>query len=108
MPEDSLFRSVRIGTPSAPIFRRENFFLLDPDKPLADPNELLKLRKGELPDPRTVLHGCPVCNRVLDYDVFVAHLRGPHGCYAKWRKVTLDITKRKFAGATPEREDGNA
>lgn len=95
-------RSVRIGSkPSAPLFRRENFFLLDPDKPLADPNELLKLRKGELPDPNEILHNCPICHKTLSYEVFKAHLRP---CYIKWRKVSLDITKKVFTGATPEVE----
>lgn len=92
---------MRIGHPSAPIFRRENFFLLDPDKPLADPNVLLKEQGGRLDDPRTINHNCPICNRTLAYDLFVAHLKGPRGCYAKWRKVKLDITKKKFTGATP-------
>jgi hypothetical protein len=98
--DQSPLRSVRIGSP-APLFRRENFFLLDPDKPLADPNELLKLRKGELPDPNAILHNCPICHKTLPYDVFVAHARA---CYVKWRKVQLDITKKKFSGVTLEAE----
>lgn len=43
-------RSVRIG-PSLS-FTRENFLLLDQEQPKADPNELLKLKRGQQPDPQ--------------------------------------------------------
>lgn len=91
-------RSVRIGSrPSGPLFRRENFFLLDPDKPLADPNELAKQAR----DPNAIMHGCAYCHRVLPWDEFAAHFLP---CAREWRRVRLDITRKTFTGATPEVE----
>lgn len=91
-------RSVHIG---GQLFRRENFFLLDPDQPKADPNELLKLRKGELPNPADILHGCAYCHKTMPWDVFAAHFLP---CARSWRRVRLDITRKTFTGATPEVE----
>jgi hypothetical protein len=94
-------RNVRINVtrPGAPAWKLDNFFLLDPENPLMDPNELLKLRKGHMADPDSMNHNCPCCNLTLSWDMFKAHWRG---CYISWRKVRLDITKRKFAGASLE------
>jgi hypothetical protein len=88
-------RTVRVAS-LKPIFSRDAF-LFDPEQPQLDPNELAK----RAADPRAILHWCPMCERSLEYDVFWAHIKGPHGCYARWRKVKLDITRKKFAGATP-------
>lgn len=95
-------RSVRIVS-SQPIFRRENFLIPEPGKPLPDPEALLKQHalKPTLQE-RDVHFGCPACRKTFKYyDVFAAHALP---CYARNRKVRLDITKKKFTGATPEVE----
>ena len=79
-------------------FKRENFLLLDPEAPLADPNELLAKQGGRLDDPRTMNHNCPSCGRTMTWDLFRAHALP---CYRKWRRVKLDITKRVFQGGGP-------
>lgn len=73
-----------------------DFFLMDPERPKADPNELLNLRRGEMVDPRRINHNCPICNRTMAWDLFKAHAEP---CYRKWRKVKLDITRKVFRGA---------
>lgn len=73
-----------------------DFFLYDPDKPMDNPDALLRARGGKLTDPRAVNHNCPICNRTMAWDLFQAHARP---CYAKWRKVKLDISRKVFKGA---------
>ena len=83
---------------AGPAWRPDNFLLLDPEKPLANPNELLKLRRGRIADPRAINHNCPCCNRTMAWELFRAHALP---CYRKWRKVKLNITHRTFQGGGP-------
>jgi hypothetical protein len=78
-------------------FRMRLFQAFDPERPDEDPNELARRMRGM--GPQAMLHNCPCCHDTMEWDLFRAHLRP---CYVKWRSVTLDITKRKFAGASLE------
>ena len=86
-------KSARIKTsPRGPAWKPENFLLLDPDQPKADPNELLKLRRGQMADPATMNHNCPCCGRTMAWPLFKAHALD---CYRKWRRPRL------FTGGNP-------
>lgn len=73
--------------------------LFDPERPHMGPNELAKEIEA---DPSLLLINCPLCHKSYPYELFVAHYpdtrEGP-GCRTRWFN-TLDITKRKFAGAS--------
>lgn len=93
-------RSATVKAPTAlAAFQSGNFLLLDPDHPKGDPNELLRQQGGRLNDPRTMNHNCPVCHRTMTWELFKAHFREE---YIKWRSVVIDVTKRKFPGASPK------
>lgn len=91
--------TIHMVPPGAPAWRPENFLLLDPEQPTTDPNELLKLRRGRMADPNTVNHNCPCCDRTMSWSLFKAHALA---CYKSWRKIKVDVTRRKFAGASLE------
>ena len=87
----------------APVFDPRNVFLFDPDEPHKSAEEIAREMGGKLTDPRTMNHNCPLCERTMTWELFRAHMGE---CYTRNRLVKLDITKRKFAGATPhERRD---
>lgn len=85
--------------------------LFDPADPMRDPNELFaQLGTMRDLDPRSIEHNCPMCNRTLQFDLFVAHLidnprTGYRGCLRRWYN-TLNPSFRFFAGATPEVDRG--
>lgn len=83
--------------PAEALFRQRMYSLFDPERPEEDPNALLNRMGGRLTDPNAMNHNCPMCNRTLSWLLFRAHLRP---CYAKWRKVKLDITHRRFQGGS--------
>lgn len=68
-----------------PRFERSNVFLMDPDKPKEDPNDLLnRVHHGKMLDPKEMNHNCPFCNKTMAWDLFVAHAEA---CFKKWRSV---------------------
>ena len=85
----------------APVFDPRNIFLFDPDEPHKSAEEIHREMGGTMIDPRTINHNCPFCNRTMAWDLFRVHMED---CYIRNRLVKLDITKRKFAGASPEPE----
>lgn len=80
-----------------PLFNRSNMFLFDPERPLEDPNDMYNRMGGQMRDPYSMDHGCPYCGGVMRWELFCSHMRA---CFTRNRKVVLDITKRKFTGAT--------
>ncbi len=67
--------------------------IFDPDRPSMGPNELLA-ELGDKPDPYSMLHGCPLCNREpMHYMVFSAH---KWDCFLEYQQ----LHPRNFAGAT--------
>ncbi len=66
--------------------------VFDPDRPSLGPNELLAEAGGML-DPRTMNHCCPLCKRVMRWEIFSAHL---NDCCTDHQKMN----RRNFAGAT--------
>lgn len=77
-----------------PAFNRQNIFLMDPEKPREDPNDLLnRVHHGRMMDPREMNHNCPFCNRTMAWDLFVAH---GEDCFKRWRKVVY--RKRRTFG----------
>jgi hypothetical protein len=93
-------RSARVEAATAqahfPRFGPATAFLLDTDA--KDPNDIYA-SQGGYTDPRSMNHNCPLCERTLSYDLFVAHAQK---CFTKWRNVKLNITRRTFAGAAPQ------
>jgi hypothetical protein len=73
--------------------------LFDPERPHMGPNELAREIDA---DPSLLQINCPLCHKSYEYELFIAHdpdtKEGP-GCRTRWFN-TLDITKRKFAGAS--------
>jgi hypothetical protein len=88
-------------------FRSGLFTLFDPERPEEDPNALLGRMQGREHDPNAMKHHCPMCchsvtaagceAEAMEWAVFRAHLRK---CYIDNRLTKLDITHRKFAGAS--------
>jgi len=84
---DKKFVRIEAATAQAtfPKFNLSNVFLMDPDKPKEDPNDLLnRVHKGKMLDPRAMNHNCPFCNKTMAWDLFVAHAED---CFKRWRKV---------------------
>lgn len=89
-------------------FRGGMFTLFDPERPTEDANAVLAEQRRSPRDPNAMLHHCPMCchsvtaagcqAEAMDWPTFQAHLRR---CYVSNRATKLDITKRKFAGASP-------
>ena len=82
-------QSVRINAATAkatfPRFDRANVFLMDPDKPREDPNDMLnRTFGGKMLDPHAVNHNCPFCGKTMNWELFTNHAEG---CFRKWRKV---------------------
>ena len=69
---------------SFPRFDRQNVFLMDPEQPKVDANQLLNQRGGRMLNPQDMNHNCPFCNRTMAWDLFMAHAEY---CFKKWRKV---------------------
>lgn len=68
-----------------PTFSRRNVFLMDPDQPKEDPNDLLnRVHHGQMLDPSAMNHNCPFCNKTMAWDLFTAHAED---CFKRWRKV---------------------
>ena len=80
-----------------PLFNRANMFLFDPDRPKEDPNDMLNRMGSQMTNPYSMDHGCPYCGEVMCWELFCSHMEY---CFTHNRKVVLDITKRKFTGAT--------
>ena len=106
MPDqDEMRRDATIHAPAAlaftraPVYDSRNVFLFDPDEPHKSAEQVHKEMGGKMTDPYAVNHNCPFCNRTMAWDLFRTHMED---CYTRNRLVKLDITKRKFAGATPE------
>lgn len=98
MPRDVL---IHAETARAFFTPQARWSLFDPERPKADPNELLK-ELGGMVDPRTVNHNCPLCNRTMQWDLFQAHALL---CVMRWGHM-LDPTLKKFTGVDlPERKD---
>lgn len=96
-------RSVTINAATAvaqfPRFNRQNVFLMDPEKPKEDPNDLLnRVHHGQMLDPRSMNHNCPFCSKTMAWDLFVAHAEY---CFKKWRKVVYK--KHKIIGTVVEK-----
>ena len=79
-----------------PAFDRQNIFAFDPEQPHKSAEEIYQ-ELGGMNDPTQMDHNCPFCKRTMAWTLFKAHAEP---CMRKWFK-TLDITHRKFAGATP-------
>jgi hypothetical protein len=81
--------------------------LFDPERPHMGPNELAREIEE---DPSLLKIYCPGCHKDIDYALFVAHYvdtkEGP-GCRTRTFN-TLDITKRRFAGAKIGDTNGNS
>lgn len=77
-----------------PKFNRQNVFLMDPDQPKEDPNDLLnRVHGGKMMDPKAMNHNCPFCNKTMAWDIFVAHAEY---CFRRWRKVVY--RKKRIIG----------
>lgn len=82
-----------------PRFNRQNVFLMDPEKPKEDPNDLLnRVHHGQMLDPRSMNHNCPFCSKTMAWDLFVSHAEY---CFKKWRKVVYK--KHKIIGTVVEK-----
>ena len=78
-----------VARASFPRFDRANIFLMDPDKPKEDPNEMLaRTFKGKMLDPRAVNHNCPFCGKTMNWELFTTHAEA---CFRKWRKVVRGL-----------------
>lgn len=102
-------RSALIRAPMAVAFQRapveyrsDNHVLFDPEKPRKSAEDIAREMGGRLTDPYAVNHNCPFCNRTLAWDLFRAHMQP---CMRRWFN-TVDITHRRFAGASTEETNG--
>lgn len=73
----------------------QNMFLLDPARPMKDPNDLARELAGRLTSD-SVMHNCPCCHQTLTWPEFAAHARD---CLKRSFK-TLDSGFRVFTGAS--------
>lgn len=99
MKKNAIIRAESAVAFRGPAYDARNVFLFDPDQPHKDAEQIYREMGGQMLDPYAVNHNCPMCDRTMAWDLFRAHLMP---CYRANRLTRIDITKRKFAGASIE------